>query len=145
MPVAFEAQTLYGMQLTTSSDRVIEEPTADDIERELRALREREDSAVILSRDDQSFVQVLGGRADVMIMEYHDGPPDRHYRADVPLSMVIQVFLAYRDRSDRWRNLVPWEPVDLSEPTVRLPSLVVFLVAVAVLGLSLAFLWWSNL
>lgn len=132
------------MQLTTSSDRVIEEPTAGDIERELRALREREDSAVILSRDDQSFVQVLGGRPDIMIVEYHDGPPDRHYRADVPLSMVIQIFLAYRDRSDRWRNMVQWELVDLSQSTIRRPSLVVFLVAVTVVGLSLAFLWWSN-
>lgn len=134
------------MHLTTASGRVFEEPAAEQIERELRALGGGEDSFLILSRDERTFIQVAGGGGDPFTLEHQDGSLERHYRAvrEVSLSVVIRVFLAYRDRGDRWRDLVEWELVDLSQPPGRRPSLVVFLVALTVVGLALAFLWWST-
>jgi hypothetical protein len=130
------------MQLTTASGVVIENPGAERIERELRALPGA-DSCCILSRDQLTYVQVAGGGDGRFTLEYQDGSLERHYRAvrDVSLDSALRVFMAYREGDDRWRALVEWELLDLAPPSRTRYSLMLGLVGFIVFAIALVYLW----
>jgi hypothetical protein len=137
------ARPLDNMQLTTTSGHVIDNPGAEQIERELRTLSGGADSFLILSRDELTYLQVAGGGEDPFTLEYQDGSLERHYRTvrDVSLDSAIRVFMAYRERGDRWHALVEWELVDLRPSSRMRHSLVLGLVGLIVLAMALVYLW----
>jgi hypothetical protein len=130
------------MQLTTASGVVIENPGAEKIERELRALPGA-DSCLVLSRDELTYVQVAAGGDDRLTLEYQDGSLERHYRSvrDVSLDSAIRVFIAYLEGGDRWRALVEWELLDLAPPSRMRYSLMLGLAGFVVFAIALVYLW----
>ncbi|MFD4477471.1 hypothetical protein ACFWPU_15350 [Streptomyces sp. NPDC058471] len=71
--------------------------------------------------DDQHYLQMALNDDLSMVLEYRDGGPAEHYRAEVPLQseyggdeIVVPVLLAWAARRQGWRGALPWVRWDVS-------------------------------
>ena len=133
------------MKLADASGRIIENPTVDAIENEIRALPGGIDSFLILSRDEMTYVQTAGGGGEPFTLEYQDGSLEMHYRAigDVTLESVIKVFQAYAHERASWRNVVQWEREDLAAYQ-RGSGAKVGMIAGLILVVAVVVYWWLS-
>ncbi|MFF1676065.1 hypothetical protein ACFVYG_08535 [Streptomyces sp. NPDC058256] len=71
--------------------------------------------------DSQHYLQVALNDDLTMVLEYRDGGPAAHYRAEVPLQaeyggeeIVVPVLLDWAARRPEWRGTLPWQQWDAS-------------------------------
>lgn len=67
------------------------------------------------SNDGQNYLQIRLNDDLTMVVEYREGGPGSHYRAEVPLSaerggdeIVVPVLLGWASRREAWRGTLPW-------------------------------------
>jgi hypothetical protein len=77
-------------------------------------LRSAEDTAgfVVLSRDNQNYIQAAGSQEEGFYFECRNGGPDKHYRStssSIPYEAAVEVFKGYAARNQRWWHKVEWE------------------------------------
>jgi hypothetical protein len=65
--------------------------------------------------DGQNYLQIRLNHDLTMVVEYREGGPDSHYRAEVPLpaerggdEVVMPVLLGWASRREGWRGALPW-------------------------------------
>ena len=95
------------MMLTIGGDRIIRNPSGDDIRGALESLDgSAGDAFAILGPDDMTYIQAGGDRHTGFDLEYQEGSVDRHYRAqkdDISLDEIVQAFIRYRDGWSDWK------------------------------------------
>jgi hypothetical protein len=94
------------VELTRSTGRAIQNPTADDVEAALGELN-ISDGFLILAKAEQEYVQAAG-----TWLEYRDAAG--HFRAALEQSdpgTIRRVLLAYLASDDAWRAMVQWNDV----------------------------------
>ncbi|MEW2162913.1 hypothetical protein AB0912_07920 [Streptomyces sp. NPDC007084] len=71
--------------------------------------------------DTQTYLQLALNDDLTMVMEYRDGGPEAHYRAEVPLpaemggdEIVMPVLLGWGPRRPGWRGDLTWVRWDVS-------------------------------
>jgi len=69
---------------------------------------------IILSQDDQHYIQASGECEGPYDLEYRDGGNDQHFRAagEFTKEQVEQVFVRYF-KNDQWRTACRWEQLNL--------------------------------
>ncbi len=96
------------MKLVLGPGAEFENPGDAEIREAIRSLPGGHDSFVILSRDEQHYIQAAGGGAEGFILEYREGGWDRHFRCRdtrLPVEVVTEAFLAYARGDGRPESL----------------------------------------
>lgn len=96
------------MKLTLGPGGGRENPGEAEIREAIRSLSGGHDSFVILSRDDQHYIQAAGGGSEGFILEYREGAWDRHFRCQdtaLPGEAVTEAFISYARGGGRPESL----------------------------------------
>jgi hypothetical protein len=104
------------LRLTIADGPVIDDPSANDIEKALRAMETDQSEFVILERGDLDYMQAAGTfDGSLYTLEYQEGSLDRHYQAgSVPLESVIEAFQDYARGDDvAWKPRFSWARLEL--------------------------------
>ena len=100
------------MQLDLGSGESIKNPNKNQIGIGLASLRGGVNSFAILSKDENTYMQVHGSSVGGFLLEYQDGSVNRHFRSpaeSLQLQEVMRAFDLYLSDDDRWRTDYPWE------------------------------------
>lgn len=95
----------------------IRDPSAEDVERGVRALQGT-DSALVLERGDGHFMQVASaidryGRDEgFLVLEYSEGTPGRHFQCHEGLepNRIVRAFLSFHVGGNEYKDAFPWKP-----------------------------------
>lgn len=101
------------MQLNVNDDQQIDDPDEPQVLAALRAMEEGQ--FVVLSEDDDTYVQATRDGPSVWTLEKRLGSSADHYEADPApgdLQTILDAFSAYLDGDDRWDREVDWSQVD---------------------------------
>jgi hypothetical protein len=94
----------------------VDDPTLEQVEQGLRALRFPGDTFAILELRPSTYIQAATDDEGSFVVEYRDGSSDDHFRAAraMRLEDVIAAFQSYLRQDDQWRSRFEWEKLDLS-------------------------------
>ena len=95
------------MELNINDDSLVEKPSIDSVRYEIDSLGL--DQFVVLSRDDDHYVQAYRNPDGTFQLEYRDGSESEHYETVAPpdIDVVEQAFIRYCSDMTDWRS--PWE------------------------------------
>ncbi|WP_051371594.1 hypothetical protein [Streptomyces sp. 142MFCol3.1] len=107
------------LRVTDEVGETWDDPTEEQLQRLYAGLNLRCRFLVLERLDtpdgDDSYLQIFLNDDLTMAVEYRDGGPDSHHRADVPLSaerggdeIVIPVLVGWAFRREGWRGALPW-------------------------------------
>jgi hypothetical protein len=131
------------MHLETGSGSSTASPSAAEIDAALAALS-GDDDFLILSYNEQTYLQAMGAPGPGFLVEYRDGSEDSHFQSvqsDVPLAVAQEIFRLYAEGDGAWRSRIEWKrwaaadgrPASLSRASVG--------VAVGVLAVLVLIAW----
>jgi hypothetical protein len=126
---------LNGTELTQPLDEAL-------IIRSLQALDREDDSFLILSKDEMSYIQTCRESDGHYILEYQEGSLADHYEcADEMLNFqkVSMAFTSYLNGTDEWKTSLMWQPLGSSEGSngaARPVKLLVLVVVVAIIAFT---------
>lgn len=126
---------LNGTELTQPLDEAL-------IIRSLQALGREDDSFLILSKDEMSYIQTCKTSDGHYVMEYQEGSLEDHYEcADDILNFqkVSLAFTSYFNGSDEWKTSLQWQPLGYSssDGSARPVKLLVLVVVLAIIAFIL--------
>lgn len=106
------------MQLNINETRIIEDPTEDELRSEIANLGE--DEFLILSLDEEVYIQVYHNEDGTYQLEYRDGSEDQHFGVDpetIGVADVTSAMLLYLNDPKSIVEKWDWEllELDLSE------------------------------
>lgn len=106
------------MQLNVNETRIIEDPTEDELRSEIANLGE--DEFLILSLDEEVYIQVYHNEDGTYQLEYRDGSEDQHFGVDpetIGVADVTSALLLYLNDPQSIVEKWDWEllELDLSE------------------------------
>ncbi len=105
------------MQLNFNDDRHSE--ASDDATVRSAVARLAEDEFLILSRDDEHYIQVFHNDDGTYQLEYREGAADKHFATDPESTSRTDVegaFLAFFQQGDDWQSPWMWEKLDVGIP-----------------------------
>lgn len=102
------------MILNVNDERQIQIPTTADLEREIQSLQA--DQYLILSKDEEWYIQTYLNEDGSWDLEYRNGSADEHYAADgeINADIVASAFSAYVNADD-FENSVLWLKLEMPE------------------------------
>lgn len=118
------------MMLELANGRTFQNPDAETIERALHTLDGDNNNYAILSRDEDTYIQMCGDPQDGYVVEYQEGSTDAHFqsvRDDLPIDEVRRAFEAYARGDEAWRKMFEWKPLLISTPSRRGTGLLMLL------------------
>ncbi|KAB2899230.1 MAG: hypothetical protein F9K31_08120 [Dokdonella sp.] len=137
---------MISLQFETSDGLTLANPSTEQISEALASLRSGQDSFAILSKGEETYVQVAGSPAEGFILEYRDGSESNHFRAQaslLPLSTIQDIFEKYAQGDATWRSRVTWEPWGSDSQTVTRSGLPFpAIIAVVLVVLVVAWVAW---
>ena len=105
--------------MTLESERgpVMENPSPQQIRKEIDALDGTGSGFLILARDKLTYMQVARVKAG-FIVEYQEGSTDEHFRAfrELDTNDVAGLLLHYHEGNSSWKSLTDWEKVRVTKP-----------------------------
>ncbi len=103
------------MRLKLEFGVVRDDPGPDDIRAALAGLRYPDDKFAILESGPEHYLQAYLAEDGSLSLEYRDGSAQRHYEVPEPrpVDEVIEAFLSYQRRDNRWRTAFEWRRLDL--------------------------------
>ncbi|MFF2810446.1 DUF6891 domain-containing protein [Streptomyces sp. NPDC058000] len=108
---------MLAITVTTESGPALARPSADELAALLRRLGADGDHFAVVERipgADHVFLQTWREGDGPFAVEYRDGGPDRHFRAEcADADAVTDVFLAWARGPESWRTALDWRPADL--------------------------------
>lgn len=90
----------------------------------------------ILTLDDQSFMQVAGGTAG-LVLEYRNSHTDDHFSAQeqgLSAEDVIAAFESFASGDDAYKEAAKWEPLEQTQSASGCGSAVLLLIAMPTLA-----------
>jgi hypothetical protein len=108
----------------------------------LQALSGDDDSFLILSKDDMSYIQACKTSDGHYVLEYQEGSLAEHYEcADGMLNFqkVSMAFTSYLNGTDEWKTSLMWQPLGSSSESngaARPVKLLVLVVVVAIIAFT---------
>lgn len=102
-----------------------------------------DDSFLILSKDEMSYIQTCKTSDGYYVLEYQEGSLEEHYEcADEMLNFqkVSMAFSSYLKGSDEWKTVLRWQPLGSSSEdngAARPVKLLVLVVVVAIIAFTL--------
>ena len=111
--------------------------------RSLQALDREDDSFLILSKDEMSYIQTCRESDGRYVLEYQEGSLDQHYEcADALLTFqkVSMAFTGYFNGTDEWKTALTWQPLGSSAEgggTALPVKLLVMVVVAAVIAFTI--------
>ncbi|UQA95865.1 DUF6891 domain-containing protein [Streptomyces halobius] len=101
----------------TETGPVLSRPTAAELTTLLGRIGADDDHFVVVERipeEAQRFVQTWREGARPFAVEYRDGGPDQHFRAETTdTGRVVAAFLDWARGVETWRTALDWQPADL--------------------------------
>ncbi len=108
------------MKLETHEGELDAPLTTESFGAVVACLTDPQEAFVVLVDAPELYLQAAGTVSSGFIVEYRDGGPGDHYRADGLVSAVdlVVLFLAYWRREREWKSLIGWHRVrvDLEAP-----------------------------
>ena len=104
------------MILNINDERRVHKPNAARIHAAFDELGREE--FLILSRDDENYVQTYLDEDGDLLLEYRDGSEDQHYSAeetDLDRRRVAGLFVAYTEGDASWNEGLSWELLEFDE------------------------------
>lgn len=135
---------MTAMQLETGSGSSVSSPSLEEIDAALAACFD-DDAFVILSQDEQIYLQTTGTAASGFLVEYRDGSEVAHFQsagANVPLASTQEIFRLYAKGDSAWRDKLSWVPWVAADRPPGSPSSgrsAIVLLAVAVVVAAVCF------
>src|SRR5262245_3974858 len=102
------------LTLDICGNRKIQNPTENDLRREVDALDTNRDEAfLILGATDMTYIQTTGDRKHGFLVEYQDSDARHHYRAKRKLTTdeIAIALVSYSVGSDAWKRGAEWERI----------------------------------
>lgn len=104
--------------LTTHDDRLLRDPSPEQITAVVEGLPAGGDGFVILASDanELTFMQAVGSPADGFGIEYQDGSLDKLFRCtnqELTAEHVILTLRSYQRGEQTWKTAFEWERVEL--------------------------------
>jgi len=102
------------LTLDVCGKRRVQNPTEQDIRREVDALDTNRDEAfLILGATDMTYIQTTGDRKNGFLVEYQDSDAGHHYRAKRKLTAdeIGNALVSYSIGSDAWKRAAEWERI----------------------------------
>lgn len=128
------------MKLHVNGNDLEVEVTEQNLEHHLLSLPGgEEDSFLILSKDDYSYMQTSGSAKEGFILEYQEGDLAEHYTCTtMPLSthQVVEAFKNYLKNSDAFKTDLKWEKEDFANESSGLGKIVLIIIALIFLGVA---------
>lgn len=124
-----------GAELTQPLDEAL-------ITHSLQALSGDEDSFLILSKDEMSYIQTCKTSDGHYVLEYQEGSLEAHYEcADEMLNFqkVSMAFTSYLNGTNEWKTSLAWQPLGSSESSngaARPVKLLVLVVVVSIIAFT---------
>ncbi len=103
------------MQLNINDDQHLETPDVETVRSAIANLLA--DQFIVLSVDDDHYVQVFHHDDGSYQLEYRDGSADDHFGTDpddTTMDCVLGAFQAYLQQADNWQSAWNWEKIGLS-------------------------------
>lgn len=129
------------MLLRTAHDADLENANADDIARAIKKLAEVDAGFVVLSHDEQNFLQSEGAPGLPFTLEYREGAWNSHYSATdntISAGDVSRAMQQYLVGDDAWKNNFTWTPVEEAMAKQGCLGVALMLLAPAYYGIDLA-------
>ncbi|MFB6437380.1 hypothetical protein ACFCVY_11435 [Streptomyces sp. NPDC056411] len=108
---------MLAISVTTETGPVLTRPAAEDLAAVLRRIGGEDDHFVVVDRlsdEPQVYVQTYRDGDGPYEVQYRDGAPERHFRAETgEAGVVIEVFLDWARGGEAWRTALDWQPADL--------------------------------
>lgn len=111
--------------------------------RSLQALDREDDSFLILSKDEMSYIQTCRESDGHYVLEYQEGSLAEHYEcADEMLNFqkVSMAFTSYLNGTDEWKTSLAWQPLGSSSESgngaARPVKLLVLVMVVAIIAFA---------
>ncbi|GEM_PF-384505 len=104
------------MQLNINDDRFLETAEAETVRLAIANLASGQ--FIVLSRDDDHYIQVFHHDDGTYQLEYHDGAADSHFGTDpddTTLDDVLGAFAAFLQQTDEWQTAWKWEKIELED------------------------------
>jgi hypothetical protein len=104
------------MRLDIRGKSDVRNPTPQDITTAIRSMTQSDDPFLILEKDGDGFtyIQAILEDNSRWVVEYQDGGLARHFQAsNVDTEDVVEMFLAYANNDERWRDAVTWARIEL--------------------------------
>jgi len=104
------------MQLNLNDDQVVASPDAKIVRSSIVTLPV--DQFIVLSLDDDHYIQVFHNDDGTYQLEYRDGSAEHHFGTDPDYTStndVLRAFDAYLQQIDDWQALWKWENIDLDD------------------------------
>ncbi len=108
----------------------------------LQALNSDDDSFLILSKDEMSYIQTCKTSDGRYVLEYQEGSLEEHYEcADEMLNFqkVLMAFTSYLNGADEWKTSLRWQPLGSSSEShgaTRPVKLLVLVVVVSIIAFT---------
>lgn len=83
----------------------------EQITQVVNALTGEVDDYLIIARDDQIYMQAVGGPNDFNL-EYRDGSGDKHFQCVVSKSELLEAFNSYAIEDEKWLTICEWEKIE---------------------------------
>jgi hypothetical protein len=103
------------MQLQICDDKIIKNPSDEDIRNAFSKLDTKTgDAFIILGPTDMTYIQSSGDRNVGFDLEYQEGTTDKHFRAKekhITFDDVVNAFIAYRNGSTNWQDKFDFERI----------------------------------
>ena len=99
------------MLLENDNDVRVENPSAEQIQRAVDDLPNRDGSFIILGSGPMDYMQVAANGYAKFVVEYQEGDATRHFRTTEELdqTVVVELLLSYLQRDARWKTRVGWQ------------------------------------
>jgi hypothetical protein len=126
---------LNGTELTQPRDEAL-------IIRSLQSLNSDDDSFLILSKDEMSYIQTCKTSDGRYVLEYQEGSLAEHYECTdgmLNFQKVSMAFTSYLKGSDEWKTSLMWQPLGssfASDGSARPVKLLVLVVVVAIIAFT---------
>ena len=77
---------------------------------------EKRGEFIILSQDDEVYIQAAGEGFGPYCLEYRDGDADHHFQCSRELSRaeVQSAFIGYFEGDESWKTTLEWTPLEMS-------------------------------
>ena len=110
------------------------------IKEAVQAVADLKTDFAILTLDDNSFIQVAGGTAG-LVLEYRDSQTDGHFVAkgrELSAEDVVAAFESFASGDDAYKEAATWEPFEQKDGGSGCGSAVLLLVALPALAYLLS-------
>lgn len=103
------------MRLEIDGEPGVDTVTSDDVRDALLRLRPTGPRFAVLDIRFNHYIQTRVLDSGQYTLEYREGGPDRHYKADPqPRDAVIDAFGDYLAGDNRWRTAFEWRRLELA-------------------------------